>query len=368
MNLNRIGWHPFFESQFEEIRTDTLRPARVAEEHKERYVVLGENGQMEAAVSGRYRHEAVSLADYPCVGDWVAVTEVPAEHKSTIQRLLPRRSSFSRKAVLAGGMKGGSGRTDEQILAANMDVIFLVTGLDDNYNLRRIERYIAVAWESGATPVVVLNKADLCGDLDERLEEVEAIALGVPVHVVSALEHDGLEVFADYLTEGRTGVFLGSSGVGKSTIINGLLGEDRLATRDVREADGRGRHTTTFRQMILLPTGGVVIDTPGIREIQMWDGEEALRHTFDDVEELASRCRFSDCRHTTEPGCAIREAIESGDLDPDRYANYIKLLKELKHLALRKQKKEIRREERDFNKKIRQHSKQVDDLRRRGLM
>jgi ribosome biogenesis GTPase len=368
MNLQELGWIPCFEKSFEEIKRPDLIPARIAQEHKELYVILTEAGEMRAEISGKYRHEAQSLADFPAVGDWVAVTIRPGENRADIQALLPRKSSFSRKAVMAGGPKYGPGKTDQQILAANIDTVFLVSGLDGDYNTRRIERYVATAWDSGADPVIILNKADICENVGECVEEVEQVAIGVPVHPMSAADGLGWDVFQEYLTPGKTGAFLGSSGVGKSTIINGLLGEERLKTSAVREYDNRGRHTTTFRELIVLPEGGVVIDTPGMREIQMWDNEEGLSRAFGDVEEIAAQCRFNDCQHVNEPGCTIRQALDDGTLDADRYRSYLKMLKELKHLARKKNIAARRRENRAWDKKVRQHFKQVEDLKRKGLM
>jgi len=236
---------------------------------------------------------------------------------------MPRKSKFSRKAVMAGGPKYGDGKTEEQVLSANIDTVFIVSGLDGEYNLRRLERYVAVAWDSGTSPVVLLNKSDLRDDVDEIVSEVESTIIGVPVHSVSAITNDGLGILNDYLGKGRTVSFLGSSGVGKSTIINSLLGYDRQKTGEVRESDSRGRH-------------GILIDTPGMREIEIWGDEDGLSKAFDDIEELAARCRFNDCSHGNEPGCAVNEALESGKLDPKRFQNYLKLQKELRRLALRK--------------------------------
>jgi len=230
--------------------------------------------------------------------------------------------------------------TEEQVLSANIDTAFIVSGLDGEYNLRRLERYVSVAWDSGTSPVVLLNKSDLRHDVDEIVSEVESTIIGVPVHSVSALIADSLEILNDYFGKGKTVSFLGSSGVGKSTIINSLLGYDRQKTGEVRESDSRGRHTTTYRELIALPEGGVLIDTPGMREIEIWGEQDGLSKAFDDIEELATRCRFNDCGHGSEPGCAVKEALDSGELDSARYQNYLKLQKELRRLALRKMGKE----------------------------
>lgn len=336
MNLIELGWNSFFEQHFEQFKRQNLEPGRVAREHRQRYVVYGEHGELTAEVSGKIRHAARSRGDFPAVGDWVAVSARPQEGKATIQALLPRKSSFSRKAVLSGGMPDTGGKTDEQVVATNVDTVFLVCGLDGDFNLRRIERYLAVAWDSGADPVVLLNKSDLCSDVAAQVREAESCAFGVPIHVLSAVKKDGLDALDVYLDAGKTAVFLGSSGVGKSTLINSLLGDGRLKVGAVREYDGRGRHTTAGREMILLPTGGIVIDTPGMRELAMWDDEEGLAKTFEDIERLAEACRFRDCSHQHEPGCAVQEALEDGSLDRGRFRSYIRLRKELRHLAVRK--------------------------------
>lgn len=336
MNLIDLGWNDFFKAHFESTEIKNVIPARIAVQQKDRYVVFCENGELWAGVAGKFRHKATSKADYPTVGDWVTVTANPGEETAVIHSLMPRKSKFSRKAVMAGGPKYGDGKTEEQVLSANIDTVFIVSGLDGEYNLRRLERYVAVAWDSGTSPVVILNKSDLRDDVDEIVSEAETTIIGVPVHSVSALINDSLEILKDYLGVGRTVSFLGSSGVGKSTIINSLLGYERQKTGEVRESDSRGRHTTTYRELIVLPEGGILIDTPGMREIEIWGDEDGLSKAFDDIEELAARCRFNDCSHGNEPGCAVNEALESGELDGKRFQNYLKLQKELRRLALRK--------------------------------
>jgi ribosome biogenesis GTPase len=336
MNLENLGWNEFFSRHFENYPDSGLAPARVSCERRNDYMVLCNHGAFTAELSGRMRHMANSLVELPAVGDWVAMRPRLEEKKATIHAVLPRKSSFSRKAILSGGMPDTGGRAEEQVLAANIDTVFIVCGLDNDFNLRRIERYVAIAWGSGTTPVIVLNKVDLCSDVAERIGEVEDVAPGVPAYPVSAVKNEGLEVFQQYLVPGRTAVLLGSSGVGKSTIINSMLGEERLKVRAVRENDGRGRHTTTHREMIFLPGGGIIIDTPGLREIQSWSDEQGVRRTFEDVEALAEQCRFRDCRHEREPGCAVRQAIENGILSAERYRSYVKLRKELDHLTVRK--------------------------------
>ena len=243
---------------------------------------------------------------------------------AVIHLVLPRKSLFVRKAA-------GTSKT-EQVVAANIDTVFLCMSLNNDFNLRRLERYLAVAWESGAEPVVVLTKADLCADLPQKQREVEAIAMGVDILTTSAMESDGYRQITPYITEGRTVAFVGSSGVGKSTLINRLLGEERLVTDGLRN-DDKGHHTTTHRELLFLPNGAMVIDTPGMRELGMWDAASGVEQTFGDIEELAARCRFRNCSHSGEPGCAVRAAIRSGNLDDGRWLSYQKLKNENSYVA-----------------------------------
>jgi ribosome biogenesis GTPase len=327
MQLIDIGWDEDFQRRLESLQPNGLAPARVVKQNRLDYVVWGEIGELTSELSGRYRHAAVSKSDLPAVGDWVAVAARAAEGRGTIHGLVPRRSAFVRK--VAGVV------TAEQVVAANIDTAFIVVGLDGNFNLRRIERYLALAWESGASPVVILNKSDLCADSEEHRLAVESVAPGVEVHLTSAASIHGIDALSSSLVRGKTAVFLGSSGVGKSSIINRLIGDDRLKVGEVSEADSRGRHTTTFRELILLPNGGIVIDTPGMRELQVWGDEDGLRQAFEDIEQLAAGCRFRDCTHTNEPGCAALEAISAGVLEQNRLDSYLKLKKEMRYLVSR---------------------------------
>ena len=325
--LERYGWSPFFAERFLPFAAEGLQPGRVARDHQHIYRVYTSRGDVLARVAGRLRHQAADSVEYPAVGDWVALKPVDRERRAVIQAIVPRTTRVTRK--VAGDT------TAEQVVAANIDTIFLTQGLDGDFNLRRIERYLLLAHESGASPVVVLNKADMCGDVAGRVSEVERVAPGVPVHVTSAKRHEGFEAIAEYLQPGLTVALLGSSGVGKSTLINRLLGADLLPTREVRASDSRGRHTTTNRELILLPSGALVIDTPGLRELQLWDVAGSIEGAFPEIEALAAQCHFRDCRHDTEPKCAVREAATDGRLAPGRLENYLKLRRESDHLAER---------------------------------
>jgi ribosome biogenesis GTPase / thiamine phosphate phosphatase len=325
--LHDLGWTDSHTTDFEPHAAAGHVPARVAAQHRGAYVLFSERGELRAETTGRLSHEAVGAGDLPAVGDWVAASVRPDESAATIHAVLPRRTSFSRKVAMQA--------SQEQVLAANVDAVFLLMSLNEDYNPRRLERYLTTAWESGSQPVIVLTKTDLCPGYELRVLEVEAIAFGVPVHAISNLTGDGLELVRAHLAPGRTVALLGSSGVGKSTLVNTLAGQELLATREIREDDGEGRHTTTHRQLVLLPGGGLVLDTPGLRELQLWESSDGLSETFGDIEELAAGCRFSDCAHRTEPGCAVQAALEDGTLSFGRWASYKKLQRELAHLERR---------------------------------
>jgi len=325
LSLDALGWTPRFADAFEAHRAPGLEPARVSLEHTHIYRVLTPGGERLARVAGRLRHAAGGRADFPAVGDWVVLEPPAAGGDARIRAILPRASAFSRRAA--------GNPTERQVVAANIDVVLLTSGLDGDFNLRRIERYLVTAWDSGATPVIVLNKMDLVEDVESCIREVETIAGGVPVHAVSAKHPDTLAGVRAHLAPGRTVALLGSSGVGKSSIANALIGDERLRTRDVRESDSRGRHTTSGRQLILLAGGGILIDTPGMRELQLWDTGDSVAGAFADIEALGEGCRFRDCRHASEPGCAVSAAVADGTLAAERLESFRKLQDEQAYQA-----------------------------------
>jgi ribosome biogenesis GTPase / thiamine phosphate phosphatase len=327
--LGRLGLTDEIAQSFE-IHAPGLEPGRVVVQHRGLWEVVTTEQEALVEITGRLRHEAAS-GELPVVGDWVALRD------GLIDVVLPRSSKFSRKTPWT--------QVSEQVLVANVDIAFLVMGLDDrDFNVRRLERYLTTAWEGGATPVIVLNKSDLAFDLELQLAETEQVAFGVPVHVVSAETGDGILELKRHFAGNRTVALLGSSGVGKSSIINLLLGEERFRIGDVR-ADGRGRHTTTHRELVPVPGGGVIIDTPGLRELQLWETDGGLDQTFVDVAELIATCRFADCGHETEPDCAIKAALADGSLSVERWESYKKLQRELARLE-RKLDPKLRSEQR----------------------
>lgn len=335
MFIQDLGWTEYSAALWNSGERPGCVPARVVVQQRGLWRVAGDFRECWAAPSGKLREESEGGGDWPAVGDWVAVETCTGEPKAIIQEVLARRSLFKRKET--------GRRIAEQVIAANIDKAVVVAALDKELNARRIERYLAQIWDSGASPVIVLNKADLMEPVSERVAEVEKLAMGAPVFVLSAKTGAGVEAFEASLAKRETVVFLGSSGVGKSTLLNRLLRENRQATKAVRESDSRGRHTTTARELFRLANGALVIDTPGLRELQLWDAAGGLSQTFSDVQTLGEHCRFRDCRHQNEPRCAVRAALEQGELDAGRLENMRKLERE-QEFWLRKMDPEKRHE------------------------
>ena len=340
MNLEDLGWDSHFNTQFENFENkDALVPSRITQEHKGSYVIINDAGEYPAEISGRMRYTARGYSDFPAVGDWVLAKLFSEEKKGIIHVILERKTMFSRKAVLSGGLPDSQGKTEEQVIAANINTVFLVNSMDSNFSLRRIERYMTGVYDSGMNPVIILNKSDIADDVEDYVNQAGSIAFGTPVIPVSGLTGAGINNLRKFIRRGETIVFLGSSGVGKSTIINSLTGTDRQKVNTVRETDHKGRHTTTARELIILSDGGLLIDTPGMREFQPWKGEKDTGNSFENIESFALKCRFKDCSHESEPGCAVKEAINEGQLDPGRYKNYIQMKKEAGYLERRVDKK-----------------------------
>ena len=319
-----LGWDDAWAASYAPFSAGARLPGRVIAAHRDAWVVATAADDRDATISGRLRHEALGPGDLPAVGDWVAVSDTSP---AVISAVVPRRSAFRRNR------EDGATAAD-QVLAANVDTALVVTGLDGDFNLRRLERYVAVAWSGGATPVILLNKADVATDPAGYRVAAESIAPGVDVRLIAALTGAGVEALSgDHLAPGRTAVVLGSSGAGKSTLVNALLGEERMKTGAVRADDARGRHTTTHRELLRLPGGALLIDTPGIRSLGVAGADAGLAPTFSDVTDLAAGCRFADCHHEGEPGCQVRAALADGRLSEDRLASHRKLEKEAAHVA-----------------------------------
>lgn len=341
MSLIDYGWNDKFQYELEKIKEKDYIPARVVRQEKGYYHVQWEHGEVSAEVSGKLRYNAKSICDFPAVGDWVLIKLINEGNGSIIYKVLPRISSLTRKAPISGGRKVRNisgmkmivgGTTEEQVIAANIDILFFVMSLDNDYSIKRMERYLTVGWNSGATPVIILNKIDLCIDLDEKLKEIKDISAGVNVHCISAVNDQGIDELQQYVNKGKTIGLFGSSGVGKSTISNCLLKSQKLMTGEVRKKDSKGRHTTTWRELVLIPDGGVIIDTPGMREFQVWLDQDELDTKFEDIKSIEAQCKYSDCSHNKEPGCAIKKALQDGTLSKERYDNYLKMKVEVDYL------------------------------------
>lgn len=358
LSLDDMGWKPFFAEAFAKIAKPGWIPARLIRETKINFTALIEGGEdIDAVVSGKVWNDALSDADLPAVGDWVALDLGSDTDEPVIRALLPRISCFSRKEP---------GRSSaQQVLATNVDYVVVVTEPGADFNLRRMERYFTLITRSQAAPIVLLNKADLFPkeEVNEALTALQSLSPGTPMHAVSAKDGTGLKSLLSYLKKGVTLTIVGSSGVGKSTLVNQLLGDEWLWTGEVNEVTGKGRHTTVARELVLLDKGGMLIDNPGMREIQMWTDESTLRESFTDLDELAIQCKYSDCRHGKEPGCALLAAVNDGSLDPDRHLHFLRLEEEIIELKKRQKKRQMNLEratKRNHKVKARNYNDRID--------
>ncbi|UHA73561.1 ribosome small subunit-dependent GTPase A [Paenibacillus sp. 481] len=334
----RLGWNSFFEQNYEHHKHKGFLPGRVMLRQNQMYTICYKEQLLTATLSGKFRYKATAKHHIPAVGDWVLFQWTGQGQQVVIQNVLPRATSFVRKAAISGGrrmykgvLEGGA--TEQQVIAANIDTVFIVSGLDQNFDLRRIERYLTLVYNSGAAPVIVLNKVDLCPQVDHVVNQVKQVAGEVPIHAISVATQVNMDVFDRYLQLGKTIVFLGSSGVGKSTLTNALLGEARQKIQTISDASGKGKHTTTNAELLFHTSGCLIMDTPGMKEVQLWGDEAQLAQSFDDISELAKRCKYSNCRHGNEPGCAVERAIVDGVVSDERLHSYMKQRSELKRLG-----------------------------------
>ena len=356
VDLIKLGWNESLDQEFSSFRAIGFIAGRVVIENRDNYLILTDSGEHRAEASGKLLFGAESPADLPKVGDWIAASLYDQSNLAIIQEILPRKTKLSRKVA---GKK-----TQEQIIAANIDFVFVVQGLDDEFNLRRLERYLTLVQEHGIKPVVILNKIDLHKGYAEFVEKSKNVAGDFPVIPLSAATRQGIEMLQNFVADGYTYAFIGSSGVGKSTIINSLMGEDIQKTQELRNIASKGRHTTTKRELIVFPGGGLLIDTPGMRELSLWEGEEGVAEVFSEIAERAEYCRFSDCSHTVEKGCAVLESVENGEILPARYQSYLKLKKEQVLINAKKSQKNYNSKKRwkDISKEIKRYRRLSSDL------
>jgi ribosome biogenesis GTPase len=347
--LQSLGWNNFFQNHLDSFSLDTKQVARVVGTYRDFYLLyLGNNTEVLAELSGKFRYQALQKSELPVVGDWVVFSPTAEGSHSTITQVLPRQTKLSRQSKTSQKDRGRVG--EEQVLASNVDIVFIVSSLNQDLNLRRLERYMIMVAESGARPVVLLTKSDLCSNVEEKIDEVKSVVFSTPIHAISTYENSGLEDLNTYLGKGQSSVLVGSSGTGKSTLTNWLKGEELLETQVIREGDDKGKHTTTNRYLVTLPSGGMIIDTPGIRDIQLGDASHGIEQTFKDITALENECRFSDCQHQSEPDCAVRSAVDEGIIDEDRLKSYAKLSKEVAYTKRMDSKEDELRFKKDLKK------------------
>jgi len=338
MDLKSIGWDKFFSDSFKKYEGDNLRPARIISEQKKSFLLISEEGELKSSARGIFWYDKGSKPETPVVGDWVAIQAFSENKTANIIHILPRKNSISRRSS-GGRKKYSGGRIIEQIMVANIDLGIITIGLDRDYSLRRIERYLALVQANGVTPLIILNKADLCTDIIKRKKEVSHIAMDIPVITMIALHRNEVTSLYNFINKGKTATLLGSSGVGKSTIINQLLGFQRQKVKEISASVGKGQHATSKRELIILPNGGIIIDNPGMREVQLWADEDDLSDVFQDIEVIARSCHFRNCQHREEPGCAVLDSLNKGVIDKNRFENYKKMKSEVIRLAERHKRK-----------------------------
>lgn len=354
-NLTSLGWNKFFENEFKGYKQQGFIPGRIAIENKTNYLICTEFGEAIGECSGKLMFASETTSELPKVGDWVATSLYDNNEKAVIHEVITRSTKLSRKSI--------DKKVSEQIIATNVDLVFIVQALDDNFNINRLERYLTAVYQSGAKPVIILNKSDLCFDTEVKFGKVKKLKDELDVIAVSAVDKTGIDKLYQFISEGTTIAFIGSSGVGKSTLINLLLGEEHFKTNEIREVDSRGKHTTSHRELVLLPNGGMLIDTPGMREFGVWSSQTSLNKTFDEFEEIAANCKFKDCTHIHETDCAVLEALNNGLIEEERYKNYLKLQKEVKFLKTKVDKfaeLEEKRKWKNINKEIKRYFKNRD--------
>jgi len=352
LNLNDLGWNSTIGDFIRENKITDLIPGRVTNQNGKHYKIMTQDGEKSTILSNSFLNSINNKSEIPAVGDWVALKKNMEVNTFHIQILLPRKNKLSRKVA---GTK-----SEEQIIASNIDIVFIVTSLDQDFNIRRLERYLTMVNEINAQVIIILNKIDKCKDLNKYIKETEKISQKIPILTISAKKGNNIEEVIKFVKTGKTIVLIGSSGVGKSTLINQLLGYSRQAVGEVRQSDGKGRHITSSRELIMLPDGGMIIDNPGIREIQLWSSGEGISKTFQDIEELSFLCKFRDCCHESEPGCAVIKAVEEGNLNIERLNSYKKLIRELEYSQIRRNTYERRKKDKQFGKMCRQ----VDKIRK----